>query len=168
MDASSTFLAELSYAIPLLIAIVLILLVAYWSRARSAALPSMNASRPPGYSVASVDKTAYLSLEEGRFLPTIDLLGRRLARSVEGRYHVRLEEARSLASVELELPSSLTLAGVLDDLLKAYRAAEAAETASWLNGHWPWLLRRRRARASTRFATVLREVSTALGTLEAA
>ncbi len=168
MNSEHAFLAELSYAIPLVVAIVLALLVAWWSRARTGKLPSMVPAPPPGHAVSSPDKSVYLSLSDGRFLLTIDLLGRRLARAVEGRYHVKLEEARALASLEVELPEPLTLSGVLDDLLGAYRTAAVAERPSWLNARWAWLRRRRHLRAASRFSIVLDEVKAALAALEAA
>lgn len=168
MSSIALWLVELSYAIPFVLAVVLALVVTVWSRARTAKLPGTVPLPPPGQSIASPDKSVYLSLADGRLLLTLDLLGRRLARAVEGRYHVRLEEARDLASIEIQLPEPLTLAGVLDDLLRAYRTALAAERPSWLNARWPWLARRRHRRAARRFATVLEEVKVALGAIEVA
>lgn len=166
MDLGSTVLAELSYAVPLLIAIGTALAIAWWTRSRVAPLPSLTASASPDFSIGAIDRTVYTSLASGRFLPTIDLLGRRLAQTVERKLHVPIDRMRSLPASALALPSSLSLPAVLDDLLRAYRVAARAEAPAGLNARWAWLRRQREARARDAFTHVVSEVSVALAHLE--
>jgi len=167
MDLGSTVLAELSYAVPLILALGVAVLVAWWTRSRSASLPPLAASPARDFSIGTADRIVYTSLADGRLLPTIDFLGRRLAQTVEAKLHVPIDRMRTLEAKTLVLESSLSLPAVLDDLLRAYRVAARAEAPGGLNARWPWLHRRRAARARDDFVHVVHEVSTALRSLEA-
>jgi len=167
MDPGSTLLVELTYTVPLFLVAGTLILLAWWSRSRAAPLPARTPSPPRGYGIDPADKIAYSSLAEGRYLPAIDLLGRRLALVVERRYHVHLDRTHGFYPEAIRLPPPLKLGDVLDHLLSAYRAAARAETTSWLNEQWTWLRRRRQQRAADEFTYVLAEVAAALPALEA-
>jgi len=167
MDATSTFLVELSYTVPLVVIGALAVLLAWWTRRRSAPLPAMVPTPPWGDAIGPPDRIAYASLVEGRFLPSVDLLGRRLARIVEERYHVPIDAHTNLYPEAIRLPPPLTLGGLLDHLLRAYRAAVRAEAPTWGNQWLPWLHRFRQRRAESEFTAVVREVAIAFPALEA-
>jgi hypothetical protein len=168
MDAGATFLVELSYTAPLCLVAGVAVVLAWWTRSRSAPLPPMVPNPPRGYAVGPPDRIAYASLVEGRFLPSVDLLGRRLARVVEERYHVQIDQRAGHYPDSIQLPEPLTITGLLDHLLSAYRAAERAESPTWINLGWPWLRRFRQRRAASEFTAVLREAQIAFPALEAA
>ncbi len=162
------FVAELSYAVPLVLIAAATVGVAWWTQSRTRALPRATPMPRPWTGLEPPEAGALVALGQERYLPTLNLLGRRLAVVLKERLGLDIAERRGLAVGELTvpLPGTLTLPQLVDDLLAAYRAAARAETPTWWNEQVPWLHRRRVARAREEFAAIVGELAQALPALE--
>jgi hypothetical protein len=158
-----------TYGIPLVVALGLAVAVGWWSRARTAALPSMTPGSAPEIWRMQLDALAYFNLQEGRYLAAVDGLGRRLGVVVRDRFHVQIAHPSELdaSSVDELLPHPLTLRGLVQDLRRAYNSAAWAEEPGWLTARWPWLKRRQERRARKDFTLLTTRISAALSALEA-
>ncbi len=166
---STELLAELSYAVPLVIVAVATVAVAWWTQSRTRSLPRASASPRWATGLEPPEAGAYDALAQGRYIPTLNLLGRRLAIVLKERFDLDIGHRRALDVGELTvpLPESLTIPRLVDDLLAAYRAAARAETPTWTNLQIPWLRHRREERARQEFSAIVEELALAFPILEA-
>lgn len=160
--------SELSYAVPLVLVAATMVGVAYWTHARTRTLPKASATPRPSSGLEPPEAGAYLALTQGRYVPALNLLGRRLAIDLKEKFGLDIGERRGLDVGELTvpLPESLTIPQLVDDLLVAWRAAARAETPTWTNQQLPWILHRRQARAQEEFAAIVAELALAFPILE--
>ena len=107
---------------------------------------------------------AYVTLQNGRKLPTVLYLYGRFAALLWERYHVRLEEfsAGGRPHRVPVLPPPLTMEVVVRDLTRAYRSAYKAEGPSMINQWWPWIRERRQRHSAQDFAVATAELSVVL------
>jgi len=162
------FLSDPTYGIPLLIAALLTLALAWWALSRTDVPPPLLPGVAPEFWRIQIDSRAYYTLDRGEYLVAVDALGRRLGAVVDEKFHLKIgrKADRDAPYVDAALPSPLTLRDLIGDLSRAYYSAYWAEQPGWLAARWPWLHRRAQRRAAREFRRVTDEIARALPALE--
>jgi hypothetical protein len=162
-------LSDPTYGLPLVVSVAAASVVTWWALRRRFLPPELTPYPTRRAWMDRPDTVAFLAGERGEYLPAVELLGRRLGQVVFERYHLRLDDRRGLYRAEgvPDLPEVGTLGRLVDDLVRAFRSADRAESHNLGNG-WHWLRRHRRAVAARDFERVTAEVVAALPLLEAA
>ena len=169
LSGLAALLSDPSYAIPLVLALVAAVGLGGWGWMRRSS-PDVSVWRPTrGRAGLRPEAAAAVGLREGRYLPTIDLLGRRLGAALSERYHVRIDRPAELRALRYRspLPPGMTVAGVVHALVRAYRSAYVAEFAPRDATGPSWFQRRREARAGRDFARAVGALTITLKLLEA-
>ncbi len=157
-----------SYEIPLVIAVVLAIVIGWWTLRRTAPLPTFGTTSAPETWRLQLDALVYANLSEGRYSAAVDALGRCLAVTVRDRFQVHLSEPSELDDPEANrlLPPPMTLRTLVREINRAYTAAAWAEQTGWLARRWSWLRSRQERKAARNFAALSTRVVRALGALE--
>jgi hypothetical protein len=162
-------LTDPTYGLPLVVAGAAAMAVTAWVLQRRFLPPPLTPYATRRAWMQRPDTAAYVGASQGRYLPTVELLGRRLAQVLYDRYQLRIDDPRGLRRhPELpSLPTVGTVSALVDELFRAFRAADLAEGLN-LGNSWAWLRHHRQLQAARAVARVAADVQAALPLLEAA
>ncbi|MGC2034849.1 MAG: hypothetical protein WA761_05320 [Thermoplasmata archaeon] len=163
------FFTDPTYDLPLVLAVVVAVGLGWWAYSRMSVPPRLVAYSLRKPWMERPDSMAYVTLQNGRKLPTVLYLYGRFAALLWEGYHVRLEEfsAGGRPHRVPVLPPPLTMEVVVRDLTRAYRSAYKAEGPSMINQWWPWIRERRQRHSAQDFAVATAELSVVLPALGA-
>jgi hypothetical protein len=162
-------LTDPTYGLPLVVAIVGAGVVSWWALRRRFLPPPLTPYAARRAWMQRPDTATYQGGLQGLYRPAVELLGRRLAEVLFARFQLQLDDRHALRT-DLRIPDLPTpggLNGLVDDLFRAFRSAEVAESPN-VGNSWGWLRRYRRSIAARDFERITGELAAALPVLEGA